>query len=431
MRNIELIADGVIAAVKSFVAQESGILAKAFGERMDVWEKRIAAIPAGPRGEKGDPGESIKGDKGDPGDVGQKGDQGERGADGARGGDGKDGGPGVAGDAGQAGKSAYQLAVERGFTGTELQWLDSLSGKPGRDGINGKDAAPVDTAAVAREAAALVPAPKDGRDGAPGATGETGPAGKNADPAMIAAMVADGVAKALPGAVQRAIDDLMPDIIARAAEAVPRPRDGADGANGKDATVDTGAIVREVVALIPAPRDGIDGMDAPAIDLDAVVAKAVALIPVPKDGAAGSSVTLDDVRPILEAETARHQLEFERRATDVLQGTIQRAIDGMPKPENGKDGHDAAQLDTLVMALDERMLKFSLSAGDRVISQEVRVPIPIYRGVFRSGSKYEENDMVTHSGALWMAMRDTATHPPSDDWRLCVARGRAGKDAAP
>lgn len=37
------------------------------------------------------------------------------------------------------GKSAYEIAVENGFTGTEAEWLQSLHGKDGKDGINGKD----------------------------------------------------------------------------------------------------------------------------------------------------------------------------------------------------------------------------------------------------------------------------------------------------
>lgn len=37
------------------------------------------------------------------------------------------------------GKSAYEIAVENGFKGTEQEWLNSLSGTNGTNGINGKD----------------------------------------------------------------------------------------------------------------------------------------------------------------------------------------------------------------------------------------------------------------------------------------------------
>jgi serine protease Do len=36
-------------------------------------------------------------------------------------------------------KSAYDIAVDNGFVGTETEWLASLKGEDGRDGVNGKD----------------------------------------------------------------------------------------------------------------------------------------------------------------------------------------------------------------------------------------------------------------------------------------------------
>lgn len=40
----------------------------------------------------------------------------------------------------QVGKSAYEMAVEHGFTGTEEEWLASLRGHDGADGSDGKSA---------------------------------------------------------------------------------------------------------------------------------------------------------------------------------------------------------------------------------------------------------------------------------------------------
>lgn len=37
------------------------------------------------------------------------------------------------------GKSAYEVAVENGFSGTETEWLASLKGEPGAAGASGKD----------------------------------------------------------------------------------------------------------------------------------------------------------------------------------------------------------------------------------------------------------------------------------------------------
>lgn len=55
------------------------------------------------------------------------------GKDGLNGADGKDGIDGI------DGKSAYEIAVENGFIGTESEWLESLKGADGTDGINGTD----------------------------------------------------------------------------------------------------------------------------------------------------------------------------------------------------------------------------------------------------------------------------------------------------
>lgn len=64
--------------------------------------------------------DTVAGEKGDKGDKGDTGD---------------------AGTDGQDGKSAYQVAVDNGFVGTEQQWLTSLKGQDGADGINGSDGA--------------------------------------------------------------------------------------------------------------------------------------------------------------------------------------------------------------------------------------------------------------------------------------------------
>ena len=42
------------------------------------------------------------------------------------------------GVAGEDGKSAYEIAVERGFEGTEAEWLESLKGEQGPQGPPGE-----------------------------------------------------------------------------------------------------------------------------------------------------------------------------------------------------------------------------------------------------------------------------------------------------
>ena len=131
---------------------------------------KISSTGKGVKGEKGDPGEpgkdgksayqvwldngnhgsetdfinSLKGAKGDTGPVGPRGEQGEQGLPGPAGKDGAQGiqgpkgekgdtgltGPqGEKGDTGAEGKSAYDLWLSLGNTGTEQDFLDSLKGK--------------------------------------------------------------------------------------------------------------------------------------------------------------------------------------------------------------------------------------------------------------------------------------------------------------
>ena len=88
-----------------------------------------AAGVKGDKGEQGEPG--AKGEQGLQGPPGKDGAQGLRGLDGAPGEKGRDGVDG------KDGKSAYQIAVEQGFAGSEAAWLASLKGEKGNKGDAG------------------------------------------------------------------------------------------------------------------------------------------------------------------------------------------------------------------------------------------------------------------------------------------------------
>ena len=84
--------------------------------------------------------------------------------------DGKDGADGVDGKDGADGKSAYQIAVDAGYTGTETEWLASLKGEkgdageagaPGDKGENGDRGEKGDTGAAGKDGT-------NGKDGADG-----------------------------------------------------------------------------------------------------------------------------------------------------------------------------------------------------------------------------------------------------------------------
>lgn len=111
----------------------------------------------GPEGPQG-----VKGDKGEKGDPGEKGETGEKGAD---------------------GKSAYQIALDNNFVGSESDWLASLKGQKGDNGQNGKDGISgksaydiaVDEGFAGDKATWL--ASLKGEKGDKGDTGEQGPQG--------------------------------------------------------------------------------------------------------------------------------------------------------------------------------------------------------------------------------------------------------------
>ena len=163
------------------------------------------------------------------------------------------------------------------------------------------------------------------------------------------------------------------------------------------------------------------------------------------------------VAPVRPAVRAAPKLPYEMRADDArrmnaIEGDLARAREA---------GDQTAMADTLTSEEYSRLLflnekqaaeKFSGSGyaaatGARVAlmmnyialgvmrrkALEDRVKdlegaIPRYCGVYRAGEAYAKNNIVTFGGSMWIALRDTTTKPPSEDWRLCVAKGRDGRD---
>lgn len=80
------------------------------------------------------------------------------------------------------GKSAYQIAVDNGFVGTENEWLNSLKGTDGAQGVNGKSAyeIAVNNGYSGTEQEWLLSLKgKDGRDGVNGINGTNGNNGQD------------------------------------------------------------------------------------------------------------------------------------------------------------------------------------------------------------------------------------------------------------
>ncbi len=94
--------------------------------------------------------------------------------------------PGPPGEDGADGASAYEIAVAGGYVGTEAEWLGSLKGEPGQDGIgqDGEDGTDGNSAYQIAVLNGFVGTEsewlesligQDGEDGDPGAAGSAGP----------------------------------------------------------------------------------------------------------------------------------------------------------------------------------------------------------------------------------------------------------------
>lgn len=127
----------------------------------------------GEKGEKGEPGE--QGVPGEKGETGEKGEPGAKGDSGEKGEPGEPGKDGIDGRDGADGKSAYLLAVEHGYSGSESEWLTSLKGEKGDAGQPGERGEKGDP----------------GEQGIPGEKGDTGADGKDGF-SPIAAVAKDG-----------------------------------------------------------------------------------------------------------------------------------------------------------------------------------------------------------------------------------------------
>lgn len=99
-------------------------------------------------------------------------------------------------------------------------------------------------------------------------------------------------------------------------------------------------------------------------------------------------------------------------------------IQGLPG-DRGADGRDGFSPDDLDVELkDGRTILFRLSNGPRFTERRLRLALPIYRGVFKSGAMYEQGDCVTYGGSAFVALVDTTKSPPGGDWQMAVKKGR-------
>jgi hypothetical protein len=240
---------------------------------------------------------------------------------------------------------------------------------------------------------------------------------------MNVKQIADDVIGAVRDYVEKALSPI--DNRLKQLEARPAPEKGDKGdagINGKDGTDgvsvsldDLLPLVDKFLADIRIPRDGIDGINGKD----------------GRDGVDGQSVTVEQVRELFldmyQVHQAQWALDFERRAQDILQ----RSIDRIEKPRDGrdgKDGRDGLGVEDFTLSIDGRDVTATIKRGDFVKSHTVRIPALLDRGVFKEIADYEKGDGVTWGGSFWIAQKDAPEGKPGSgpDWRLAV---KAGRDA--
>ncbi len=203
----------------------------------------------------------------------------------------------------------------------------------------------------------------------------------------------------------------------------------------------------ELLRGIPLPKDGASvTLDDVRPLVDDAVEKAVAAIPVPKDGQPGrdgvglGGATIDrDGNLVVTLTNGEMKSLGAVVGKDADQGAILRFIDEkiatIPIPKDGKDGRDGRDgfnledFDATLMD-DGRTILLSFDRGDLSYKIELAIPAMIYRGVYRE-AEYQRGDTVTWGGSLWHCDADGTKEKPGDgsrNWTLAAKRGRDGKD---
>jgi len=141
--------------------------------------------------------------------------------------------------------------------------------------------------------------------------------------------IADGLIETVKGFVDKATATLNGriDSLEKALRELPMPKDGTSVT-----LEDVKPLVEELVKAIPAPAAGRDA--DPAVIAEQV-AKAVAELPKPADG---KSVTLEDLKPLVEEAVKALPVPAPGRDADpaVIVEQVAKAVAELPKPADGK-----------------------------------------------------------------------------------------------
>jgi hypothetical protein len=268
--------------------------------------------------------------------------------------------------------------------------------------------------------------------------------------------------QAMGEAILKAVAPLHAEIASLKAQlaALPTPANGADGQDGapgrdgKDCDMEAvQAMVVAAVKALPAPKDGANGQDGRSVTLEDLrplvdsavksirneaaetVAAAVKALPVPKDGKDGDRGPKGD--PGQDGADGADGIGLAGamidRAGELLvtltNGTVKSL--GAVVGKDGKDGIDGISLDTFEMEYLEETHEVRIKAACAGRTKEVRYPAGGLRpqGYWREGTKAKACEAWVHDGSLWIAAKDTEGKPQAqgDDWVIAARKGRDGQ----
>jgi hypothetical protein len=293
-----------------------------------------------------------------------------------------------------------------------------------KDGPAGRDAEPVDVQAIISEVVRQIPVPADGNDG------------QSVDIEQVRQIIVSEVKDAVAA-------------IPVPKDGAPGPQ-GEMGTAGRDG--ETGPEGKQGPPGVQGERGerGIDGKDAEPIHPDTIalmVARAFEAMPKPKDGEPGR-----DGRDALNADilpTIDESKSYPRGTVAKYRGGLWKAI-RETQPSEGKslietgwenitDGVDIANT-RIVQGEDPRIFEFELmSTSGQKASLKAYAPIPTFRGYWKPGEIYMRSEMVQRDGSIWIALKDRPNSQPmmsasgwksgkpEGDWQLVVKRGADGQ----
>lgn len=198
-------------------------------------------------------------------------------------------------------------------------------------------------------------------------------------------------------------------------------------------------------------KDGRDGKDWEPEVVKAWLADAVKAIPVPQNGRDGSSITAEDVAPLIRAEVDRiaKEIPVPKDGLGMAGAMIDRdgalqitftngEVKNLGRVEgkdgrDGKNGQDGVSFESFDIEYLPETHEVCVKAGAAGRVKEVRYPAGGIRpaGYWREGTKAVAGEAWVHDGSLWIAVKSTPAKPTTgDDWIIAARKGRDGERGA-